>query len=144
MSVHFSSVTDQWSTPQALFDEWHALFTFNLDVCADVMNAKCPRYFTADMDGLRQEWAPSRCWMNPPYGRSIGRWCAKAADEATRGALVVGLLPARTDTTWWHDYVAPSAHIVYLRGRVRFGQAKAGAPFPSAVAIWSRTLRGGA
>lgn len=140
MSVHFSSASDQWATPQMLFDEWHALFRFDLDVCADASNAKCARYFTAEDDGLSKEWAPSRCWMNPPYGRTIGRWVQKAAEESQRGALVCGLLPARTDTAWWHAHVLPHAHVVYLRGRVKFGDATAGAPFPSAVAIWSRTL----
>lgn len=144
MSVHFSSATDQWATPRALFEEWDALFHFDLDVCADASNAKCSRYFDAQVDGLSQTWAPARCWMNPPYGRTIGRWCAKAAAESRRGALVVGLLPARTDTAWWHEHVAPHAHVVFLRGRVRFGQARTGAPFPSAIAVWSRTLRGGA
>lgn len=143
-SVHYSSATDQWATPRALFEEWDRLFHFDLDVCADASNAKCSSYFDVWADGLAQSWAPRRCWMNPPYGREIGRWCQKAAAEAELGALVVGLLPARTDTAWWHRHVVPHAHVVYLRGRVRFGEAKAGAPFPSAVAVWSRTLRGGA
>lgn len=132
-----SSSTDQWATPRAFFDQWDARFRFELDVCADAGNAKCRRYFSADDDGLAQEWAPFRCWMNPPYGREIGRWMQKALEESRRGALVVCLVPARTDTAWWHDY-AMHGRVVFVRGRLRFGEAKNSAPFPSAVVIFPR------
>ena len=136
MSVHFSSATDQWATPQELYDRWDRLFCFDLDACADEGNAKCQRFYSVEVDGLAQEWAPHRVWLNPPYGRSIGRWMAKAKQESARGALVVALVPARTDTRWWHDHVVGAAHIIYLQGRVRFGTATAGAPFPSAIVIY--------
>jgi len=132
----FSSSTDQWSTPQAFFNDWSKLFAFTLDVCADASNAKCARYFTREDDGLRQDWAPEVCWMNPPYGREIGRWVRKAYEESRKGATVVCLLPARTDTAWWHDYVIEHAQVAFIRGRIKFGDAKSGAPFPSAVAVF--------
>lgn len=132
----FSSATDQWATPQQFFDDWAKLFPFTLDVCADASNAKCPRYFDREADGLRQDWAPDTCWMNPPYGREIGRWVRKAYEESQKGATVVCLLPARTDTAWWHDYVIEHAQVAFIRGRIKFGDAKSGAPFPSAVAVF--------
>lgn len=138
-----SSSTDQWATPRAFFDQWDARFRFELDVCADAQNAKCRRYFDVHDDGLAQEWAPFRCWMNPPYGREIGRWMAKALEESRRGALVVCLVPARTDTAWWHEY-AMHGRVVFVRGRLRFGEAKNSAPFPSAVVIFPRIEVAGA
>ena len=132
----FSSATDQWATPQHFFNDWNALFCFTLDVCADASNAKCPRYFDREADGLRQDWGQDRCWMNPPYGREIGRWVRKAYEESRKGATVVCLLPARTDTAWWHDYVIEHAQVAFIRGRIKFGDAKSGAPFPSAVAVF--------
>jgi len=136
----FSSSTDQWPTPRGFFDEWDRVFSFDLDVCADEHNAKCDDYFDVDDDGLAQEWGARVCWMNPPYGRQIGRWVAKAYEESRKGATVVCLLPARTDTAWWHDYVIPHGNITFIRGRLRFGDAKAGAPFPSAVVIFSKVF----
>jgi len=132
----FSSATDQWATPQAFFAEWDAVFNFELDVCADASNAKCWRFFSEADNGLYQDWAPNRCWMNPPYGREISRWVQKAYNESLRGATVVCLLPARTDTAWWHDYILPHAMVTFIRGRIKFGDSKNGAPFPSAVAVF--------
>jgi site-specific DNA-methyltransferase (adenine-specific) len=134
--VMFSSATDQWATPQAFFNEWHALFNFTLDVCADAQNAKCERYFDLSTNGLKQDWSLEVCWMNPPYGREIGQWVKKAYSESLYGATVVCLLPARTDTAWWHDYVLPFAKVTFIRGRLKFGNATNSAPFPSAVAVF--------
>lgn len=132
----FSSATDDWATPQDLFDELNREFKFELDVCASPGNAKCERYFTAEQDGLKQEWS-GRCWCNPPYGRTIGLWVAKARESAAAGALVVCLLPARTDTSWWHDDVIEGdAEIRFLKGRLKFGGADNSAPFPSAVVVF--------
>jgi phage N-6-adenine-methyltransferase len=103
-------------------------------VCATAENAKCSRYFTIEDDGLAQEWR-GRCWMNPPYGREIGAWMAKAWSSAAAGALVVCLVPARTDTPWWHDY-AIKGEVEFLRGRLKFGGHKNPAPFPSAVVVF--------
>jgi phage N-6-adenine-methyltransferase len=136
MSVHFSSVTDQWATPQDFFDQQNALHgPFDVDVCADATNAKCAVYFDKDIDGLAQPWV-GKCWMNPPYGRDIGKWMKKAKESAGAGTVVVCLVPARTDTKWWHDY-AMAGHIVFIRGRLKFGGSKNSAPFPSAMVIFS-------
>lgn len=125
-----------WATPWDFFQRYDAQYHFTLDVCAQAHNAKCARHFSPQDDGLAQSWAGERCWMNPPYGREIGRWVEKARREAERGALVVGLLPARTDTQWFHEHVLPVAHVVFLRGRIRFVGAAHPAPFPSMLAIW--------
>lgn len=134
MKVHFSSKTDMWATPQAVFDELHREFGFETDVCAIAENAKCPRYFTPEQDGLAQAWT-GVCWMNPPYGRAIGTWVQKAYESARGGATVVCLLPSRTDTRWWHDYCM-KGQIRFLRGRLKFGGCKNSAPFPSAVVVF--------
>ncbi len=134
--VYFSSASDEWSTPQTFFDVLNDEFGFTLDVCATETNAKCKRYFTREEDGLKQPWGSNRCWMNPPYGRQIGAWMAKADAEASTGALVVCLVPARTDTGWWHDYAAKADEIRFVRGRLRFGDATNAAPFPSAVVVF--------
>jgi phage N-6-adenine-methyltransferase len=138
-AVHFSSATDLWETPQWLFDEYDKQHLFTLDVCALPENAKCAHYFTPEQDGLRQEWT-GRCWMNPPYGREIGAWVRKAYESANRGATVVCLLPARTDTRWWHEYCM-KGEIRFLRGRLKFGDSKNSAPFPSAVVIFRAALQ---
>lgn len=130
-----SSNTEEWATPRALFAEFNREFGFTLDVCASPDNAKCERYFTRADNGLAKPWEGAYCWMNPPYGRTIGKWMAKAYWEAKHGATVVCLMPARTDTAWWHDYVA-KGEVRFLRGRVRFGAAKCGAPFPSAIVVF--------
>lgn len=137
MSVHFSSKTDLWATPQATFDQLSAEFgPFDVDVCAIADNAKAATYYTPEQDGLQQQWR-GRCWMNPPYGREIGKWVAKAKRHAEAGdATVVCLLPARTDTAWWHDNVAEAALVRFIRGRLKFGGAKHAAPFPSAVVVF--------
>jgi phage N-6-adenine-methyltransferase len=134
MSVHFSSATDLWATPQEFFDRCDADFAFTLDVCATPENAKCARFFTAADDGLAQDWSGT-CWMNPPYGREIGRWMRKAYESSLSGATVVCLVPARTDTRWWHDY-AMRGEIEFIRGRLKFGNAKTNAPFPSALVVF--------
>lgn len=133
-AVHFSSATDLWETPQEFFDKVNAEFGFELDVCATPENAKCPRYFTKEIDGLAQEWK-GVCWMNPPYGREIGRWMRKAYESARGGATVVCLVPARTDTAWWHDY-ATKGEVRFIRGRLKFGNSRHSAPFPSALVIF--------
>ena len=133
MVVHYSSETDQWETPQWLFDELNMLYNFQTDVCALPENTKCKNYYTPEQDGLKQEWHGT-CWMNPPYGREIGKWIKKAYEASTK-ATVVCLVPARTDTAWWHDYCM-KGEIHFLRGRLKFGQAKNSAPFPSAIVVF--------
>ena len=131
-SVHFSSATPEWSTPQEFFDRYNALHNFTLDPCSTHANAKCARHYTAAENGLAHSWQGERVWMNPPYGRVIGDWMKKAYEESLGSALVVCLVPARTDTAWWHDYAA-KGEITFVRGRLKFGGQKNSAPFPSAV-----------
>lgn len=132
--VFASSKTDLWSTPQDFYDRLHAEFKFQTDVCATDENAKCANYYTAETDGLAQKWT-GVCWMNPPYGRTIKAWMRKALESAQQGATVVCLVPARTDTAWWHDF-AMKGEIRYVRGRLKFGGHKNSAPFPCAVVIF--------
>lgn len=136
LDVMGSSRTDEWPTDPAVFAELEAKYgPFDLDPCASPENAKCPRYFTRADDGLRQVWT-GRVFMNPPYGRAIGVWMRKAKESAeTTAELVVCLVPARTDTAWWHDY-AVRGEIDFLRGRLRFGDCSSPAPFPSAVVVF--------
>ena len=128
----FSSKTDMWETPQDLFDRYDAIYHFETDVCAVADNAKCERFFSPEIDGLKQEWT-GICWCNPPYGKKIGEWVKKAANSS---ATVVMLLPARTDTKWFHEYCLPHAEVEFLRGRLRFGGGKNSAPFPSMIAVF--------
>ena len=137
----YSSQTDMWETPQDLFDELDKEFHFNLDVCATSENAKCNRYYTPEQDGLSQPW-DGTCWCNPPYGRDIGQWVRRALFASVGGATVVMLLPARTDTKWFHDYIYKRAEIRFVKGRLKFGNSKNSAPFPSMVVVF-RGLKGG-
>ena len=130
----FTSNTDLWATPQSFFDKYDSLYNFNLDVCALPNNAKCKNYFTPEVDGLSQEWK-GICWMNPPYGREISKWVKKAYESSLEGATVVCLLPARTDTKWWHDYCI-KGKIEFIKGRLKFGNSNNSAPFPSAVVVF--------
>ena len=135
IAVHFSSATCEWATPQWLFDALAREFAFTLDLCATAANAKCRRFFTLADDGLVQDWRDDVVFMNPPYGTVIGRWMQKAFESAQAGATVVCLVPARTDTAWWHDF-AMRGEIRLLRGLLKFGNAPTCAPFPSAVVIF--------
>lgn len=134
-SLMFSSKTDKWATPQDFFDEINREFGFSLDVCALPENAKTTRYYTPEQDGLTQPWE-GVVWCNPPYGRQIGKWVERAALAAKSGAVVVMLLPARTDTKWFHEYIYGKAEIRFVRGRLRFGGAANPAPFPSMVVVF--------
>ena len=134
LGIHFSSTTDEWATPQEFFDKLNAEFHFTLDVCANAENAKCARYFDFHANGLQQTW-DGVVWCNPPYGREIYRWVRKAWAAAQAGAIVVMLIPARTDTAWWHEFVA-FGEVRFVRGRIKFGGHANAAPFPSAVVIF--------
>lgn len=132
----FSSKTDLWSTPQNFFDELNREFSFQVDVCADKSNAKCPIYYTKEDDGLNKNWG-GVCWMNPPYGKEIGKWVEKAYKESRMDkTIVVALLPARTDTRYFHDFIYGKAEIRFIKGRLKFGNAKTGAPFPSMIVVF--------
>lgn len=139
-----SSDSVEWATPWELFNHLDSEFHFTLDVCASKGLEKCDRYFTPEIDGLSQNWDNEICWMNPPYGSEIKNWVEKASKQ--RGGVVVALLPNRTDTKWYKQFVEPCAsEIRLIAGRVKFGNAQTGAPFPSMIAIWGtpRTPRYG-
>lgn len=135
--VMFSSKTDLWATPQDFFDEMDKEFSFTLDVCALPENAKCKLYYTPEVDGLTQPWI-GRVWCNPPYGREIGKWVRNAYLASTSGSaeVVVMLLPARTDTKWFHEYIYQKAEIRFVKGRLKFGGCPNSAPFPSMVCVF--------
>lgn len=133
----FSSKTDLWETPQDLFDKLNNEFQFTLDVCATPENAKCDKFYTEEQDGLEHPWKGT-VWCNPPYGCGIGQWGRRALFASVSGATVVMLLPARTDTKWFHDYIYKrnNVEIRFIRGRLKFGGSKNSAPFPSMVVVF--------
>ena len=135
----FSSKTDQWSTPQDFFDALNREFSFTLDPCADESNHKCEKFFTKEDDGLSQSWGGYTVFCNPPYGRAIKDWVKKSFEEAQRpDTTVVMLIPARTDTSYFHEYIyqKPNVETRFIRGRLKFGDEKNSAPFPSMVVIF--------
>lgn len=138
LSAMQSPVADRtdWATPPAFFAGLDKEFRFTLDVAASPHNAKCERYFTREDDGIHQDWSGEICFCNPPYGREIPKWVRKASGEARRGATTVMLIPARVDTSWWHDYIEGKAEVRFVRGRIRFVGAPFSAPFPSAIVIF--------
>jgi phage N-6-adenine-methyltransferase len=146
--VMYSSKSNEWETPEDLFNELDAEFHFTLDPCCTHENAKCDKHYTIDDDGLSKSWTGETVFMNPPYGRDIGKWIRKAYEESLNGAVVVCLIPARTDTSYWHDFVT-RGEVRFIRGRVKFqnrllpswrsdGSHKvSGAPFPSAIVVYT-------
>lgn len=134
--IMFSSKDMTWATPQDFFDKLDEEFHFTLDPCASKENAKCDRYFTREQDGLRQPF-DGAVFCNPPYGREIGRWVRKCYEESRKpGTVCVMLIPARTDTAWFHDYICDKAEIRFVRGRLKFGGSSNSAPFPSMVVVF--------
>jgi len=136
----FKSDKMDWGTPQAFYDLLDAEFHFTLDACATAENAKCAHYYTKEDDGLSMPWA-GHVWCNPPYGRDIGDWVRRAFEASVRGAIVVLLIPARTDTAYWHEYVMRAAEVRFVRGRLTFEGADNSAPFPSAVVVFGPGAR---
>lgn len=140
--VMFSSKTDQWSTPQDLFDELDKEFHFTLDPCADETNHKCEKYYTKEQDGLEQTWVNETVFCNPPYGKEIGKWVEKCylSAKAYTHTICVMLIPARTDTKWFHNYIYnnPNTEVRFLKGRLKFGDSKNSAPFPSMIVVFRR------
>lgn len=139
----FSSKKSDWGTPKGLFNQLNAEFNFVLDAAATTKTAKCRLYYTPETDGLKSSWkvAGGAVFCNPPYGREIGKWVQKAYEEAQAGTPIVLLIPARTDTSYFHDYIYGKAEIRFIRGRLRFtddnGSAKFPAPFPSMIVIYN-------
>ena len=138
MEVHYSSKSNEWATPQHLFNKLDEIHKFTLDPCSTHENHKCEKYFTIEDDGLNQSWKGHAVFMNPPYGRGIKHWIKKAYEEGLKdNTKVVCLIPARTDTTYWHDYIFPHANeILFVRGRIKFGDGTTPAPFPSAIVMF--------
>lgn len=131
-----TSLSCEYSTPQWLFDELDKEFNFNLDVCATKENTKCDDWFSKKEDSLDISWLGHICWMNPPYGREISKWIEKAYNESLKGVTVVCLLPARTDTRYWHNYIMKAHEIRFIKGRLKFNDSKNSAPFPSCIVIF--------
>ena len=133
----FSSNSDNWSTPQDLYNELNKEFNFTLDPCADVNNHKCAKYFTKEVDGLKQSWGGERTFVNPPYGRELPKWVRKAYMEHLKpNTVVVMLIPARTDTSYFHRYIYNHEEIRFIKVDLKFGGSKNGAPFPSMLVIY--------
>ena len=134
----FSSKTDLWSTPQEFYNKLNEEFNFNLDPCATNENHKCEKYFTIDDDGLKQNWQGHRVFCNPPYGRVLKEWVQKCYEESLKpNTTVVMLIPARTDTIYFHKYIYNiSKEIRFIKGRLKFGDCKNSAPFPSMVIVF--------
>ena len=133
-----TSNRDDWETPQALFDALNEIYHFTLDPCSTHDNAKCAKHYTAEEDGLSQSWEGETVFCNPPYGRDIGKWVKKCANESEHAKIVM-LIPARTDTAYFHDYIYHKANVEFLRGRLKFemgGLASCPAPFPSMLVTW--------
>ena len=135
----FSSTTDLWATPQDFFDKLNEEFNFNLDPCSTHENAKCEKHFTLEEDGLVQDWGGHIVFCNPPYGKEIKKWVKKCYEEGQKeNTTVVMLIPARTDTSYFHDYIYNIAsEIRFIRGRLKFGDSKNSAPFPSMVVVYT-------
>lgn len=134
--VVFSAESDEWATPQEIFDSLNAEFHFTLDAAATADNHKCERYYTAEQDGLKQSWGGERVFLNPPYSQ-IAKWVEKAYREGTKdNTVVVMLIPSRTDTRYFHNYILHRSEIRFIKGRLHFNDSKNNAPFPSMVVIF--------
>lgn len=136
--VIWSSKKKDYPTPQDFFDKLNEEFKFTLDPCANDLNHKCEKYYTEVQDGLKQDWSCERVFCNPPYGRSIAKWVKKCFDEVCLGNCVcaVMLIPARTDTRWFHDYIYQIAEVRFINGRLKFEGQSSPAPFPSMVVVF--------
>ena len=141
--VMFSSKTGQWATPQDFFNKLNWRFgPFDLDPCADADNAKCTKFFSEADDGLSHSWAGYTSFINPPYGRGIDKWIKKAYQESRKeDTRIVMLIPARTDTKYWHDYIMKADEVYFVKGRLKFGDSENAAPFPSAVVVFDGSNR---
>lgn len=138
-NVLYSHKSDEWETPQDVFDRLNDKYHFDLDACATDQNAKCLRFFDKAQDGLRQSWGGYTVWCNPPYSQ-ITDWVRKAAHEQWNGTTTVMLIPARTDTKWFHEYVYEKrgVSIQFLKGRLKFSGAMKSAPFPSMIVVFEK------
>ena len=134
----FSSEDETWSTPQDFFNSLNNEFNFTLDPCCSIETAKCSKFYTEKEDGLIQDWQGETVFCNPPYGKKIKDWVKKCYFESKKPlTTVVMLIPARTDTSYFHDFIYNKSEIRFIRGRLKFGDSKNGAPFPSMVVIFA-------
>lgn len=147
--VHFKSSDREWETPEAVFQPLKKEFNIQVDVCANAENTKCKAYFDRKINGLTTDWGKAlskftdkekACWMNPPYGRGIDNWIKKAHDESLKGVTTVALIPARTDTSWFHTYIQGKQEVRFIKGRIKFVDAESSAPFPSMIVIFRPPL----
>lgn len=130
-----TSNTDEWATPISFYQELDREFHFTLDPCSTKENHKCDKYYTKEDDGLSKSWGGEIVYVNPPYGKEISKWIEKAYNENLKGATIVLLLPARTDTRWFHNFIYKKHEIRFIKGRLKFNDGKQGAPFPSMVVV---------
>jgi len=137
----FSSDTCEWATPQDFFNLLNREINFTLDPCCTHENAKCTKHYTREDNGLEQSWYNERVYCNPPYGSEIYLWVKKCYEESLKGALCVMLIPARTDTRYFHDFIYGKAQVRFVRGRLKFGGSQNSAPFPSMVVIFDGRMR---
>lgn len=133
----FSSKSQSWETPIYFYNKLNSEFNFTLDPCCEVKTAKCAKFYTKETNGLIQDWGGETVFMNPPYGKEQSAWIKKAYEESLKpNTIVVCLIPARTDTKIWHEIIFPNAEVRFLKGRLKFGDSKNSAPFPSAIVIF--------
>jgi len=141
IDVMYSSKEEKWQTPNYLFNELDKEFNFTLDPCCQTDSAKCEKYYTPKENGLKQSWENEVVFVNPPYGRELKKWVKKCYKES-KHATIVMLIPARTDTSYFHDYIYHTADIRFIRGRIKFidpvtkEQSSSSAPFPSMICIY--------
>lgn len=134
--VMFSSKSDEWSTPQDIYEKLDNEFHFNLDPCATIENHKCNTFFTQNDNGLSKNWGGYRAFVNPPYSQ-IKQWVKKCWEESTKpNTIVVMLIPARTDTRYFHEYINHRSEVRFIKGRLKFGDSNNSAPFPSMIVIF--------
>ena len=130
-----SSNSAEWATPIAFYEELNKEFGFTLDPCSTTENHKCNKYYTKEDDGLSKDWRGEIVFCNPPYGRELPKWVEKCHFESQKGTTCVMLIPARTDTSYFHNYIYGKHEIRFIRGRLHFNESKQGAPFPSMVVV---------
>lgn len=136
-SSWYASSSDEWATPQDFYDRLNDRYHFTLDPCASETNAKCTKYYTKVQDGLIKDWSGEVCWVNPPYGSETKKWVKKCFFESLKGTQIALLIPARTDTSYFHDFILGKARLEFVRGRLHFNDGEQGAPFPSVVAFYN-------
>ena len=142
MEVHFSSKSNEWNTPDDLYNKLNNEFNFTLDPCTNGENNKCEKFYTEKENGLIKDWSKDIVFMNPPYGRQISQWIEKAYNESLKGSKVVCLIPSRTDTKYWHNFIFNKASEVrFIKGRLKFGNSKNSAPFPSAIIVYDNNYK---